>query len=75
MESQVINNAYGDNVDGHWKDMSKRNGYGMTLGWIEERPDNGVQLTFSTAYLDAIAETDLSLCLVASRSTRLYLCA
>ncbi len=33
MESQVINNAYGDNVDGHWKDMSKRNGYGMTLGW------------------------------------------
>lgn len=63
MESQVINNAYGDNVDGHWKDMSKRNGYGMTLGWnsVEKDSDNGVQLTFSTAYLDAIAETDLSL--------------
>lgn len=27
MESQVINNAYGDNVNGQWKDMSKRNGY------------------------------------------------
>lgn len=63
MESQVINNAYGDSVDGHWKDMSKRNGYGMTLGWnsLEKDPDNGVQLTFSTAYLDATAETDLSL--------------
>lgn len=63
MESQVINNAYGDKVDGEWKDMSKRNGYGMTLGWnsLEKDPDNGVQLTFSSAYLDATAEKDLSL--------------
>lgn len=63
MESQVINNAYGDNVDGKWKDMSKRNGYGMTLGWdtLQKDPENGLQLTLSTAYLDAISEKDLSI--------------
>lgn len=63
MESQVINNAYGSKVDGNWKDMSKRNGYGLTLGWnsLEKDPDNGIQLTVSSTYLDATAEKDLSL--------------
>ncbi len=62
MESQVINNAYGSTVDGKWQDMSKRNGYGMTLGWntLEKDPDNGLQLTLSAAYLDATSEKDLS---------------
>lgn len=34
----------------------------MTLGWnsLLSDPDNGLQLTFSTAYLDASAEKDLS---------------
>ena len=62
MESQVIRNAYGDTVGGKWEDMSKRNGYGMTLGWnsLEKDPENGLQLAFSTAYLDATSEKDLS---------------
>ncbi|HBO24609.1 MAG TPA: porin [Providencia sp.] len=63
MESQVINNAYGDTVEGKWQDMSKRNGYGMTVGWntLAQDPDNGLQLTLSTAYLDATSEKDLSI--------------
>ncbi|EFB70862.1 MULTISPECIES: carbohydrate porin [Providencia] len=63
MESQVINNAYGANVDDKWQNMSKRNGYGMTMEWnsLEKDPDEGLQLTFSTAYLDASSEKDLSI--------------
>ncbi|UNH38598.1 carbohydrate porin [Moellerella wisconsensis] len=65
MESQVINNAYGayaNNGEGKWKDMSKRNGYGLTLAWdtLENDPDNGIVATLSTAYMDATGEKDFT---------------
>ncbi len=65
MDAQVIKNAYGSSegmVDGKWKDMSKRNGYGLTMAWntLEQDPDDGIVATLSSAYLDATAEKDFS---------------
>lgn len=64
LESNVINNAYGyeDKDTGKFKNQSKRNGYGLTLGWdnLEQDPTNGVAVNWSTAYLDANNETDFT---------------
>lgn len=64
IESNVINNAYGyeDKVTGKFKNQSKRNGYGVTLGWnsLQQDPDNGIALNWNTAYLDANNENDFT---------------
>lgn len=63
MESNVVNNAYGyRDAQGQWVDQSKRNGYGLTLGWnnTAANPDNGVVVNLNTAYLDASGEQDFT---------------
>lgn len=64
IESNVIQNAYGyeDKNTGEFKNQSKRNGYGLTLGWnsLKNDPTNGIDVNWSTAYLDASNETDFT---------------
>ncbi|AIN64205.1 carbohydrate porin [Providencia stuartii] len=64
IESNVIKNAYGyeDKNTGEFKNQSKRNGYGLTLGWNSLKDDltNGIDVNWSTAYLDASNETDFT---------------
>lgn len=64
IESNVIKNAYGyeDKNTGEFKNQSKRNGYGLTLGWnsLKDDPTNGIDVNWSTAYLDASNETDFT---------------
>lgn len=64
LESNVVNNAYGyeDKNTGKFKDQSKRNGYGLTLGWdsLQDDPLNGLVVNWNTAYLDASAEKDFT---------------
>lgn len=63
MESNVVNNAYGyQNAEGQWVNQSKRNGYGITLGWnnMATHPDNGVVANLNTAYLDASGEQNFT---------------
>lgn len=64
IESNVIKNAYGyeDKNTGEFKNQSKCNGYGLTLGWnsLKDDPTNGIDVNWSTAYLDASNETDFT---------------
>lgn len=63
MEHNVVKNAYGHNsLDGEFRDQSERTGYGATLGWNTKNkdPENGVQINFNTAYMDAVDEQDLT---------------
>ncbi|WP_369427384.1 carbohydrate porin [Providencia sp. PROV236] len=64
IESNVIQNAYGyeDKNTDEFKNQSKRNGYGLTLGWnsLKNDPTNGIDVNWSTAYLDASNETDFT---------------
>ncbi|WER23199.1 carbohydrate porin [Providencia stuartii] len=64
LESNIVNNAYGyeDKNTGQFKDQSKRNGYGLTLGWnnLKNDPTNGLTINWNTAYLDASHETDFT---------------
>ncbi|MEQ4625425.1 carbohydrate porin [Providencia manganoxydans] len=62
MESQVMDNAYGTTIDGQWKDLSKRNGYGLSMVWDSIAKDNmsGIKTALNMAYMDADAETDFS---------------
>ncbi|WP_275352676.1 carbohydrate porin, partial [Proteus mirabilis] len=64
LEKNIINNAYGydDKKTGEFRDQSKRNGYGLTLGWsnLQQNPENGVTINWNTAYLDANDENDFT---------------
>lgn len=64
LESNIINNAYGyeDKTTGKFNNQSKRNGYGLTLGWdnLSQDHNHGVALNWSTAYLAASDETDFT---------------
>lgn len=63
MESNLVNNAYGyTDTNGNFINQSKRNGYGLTVGWdnTTQDPDNGFIVNWNTAFLDAKNETDFS---------------
>ncbi|MDR3106266.1 MAG: carbohydrate porin [Yokenella regensburgei] len=63
MESNLVNNAYGyRDSSGRWIDQSDRTGYGWTMTWNGQQtdPQDGVVVNLSTAYLDAVDETDFT---------------
>ncbi|CAK9886088.1 MAG: hypothetical protein XXXJIFNMEKO3_02512 [Candidatus Erwinia impunctatus] len=63
VESNLVNNAYGyTDSKGTWQDQSRRTGYGMTMSWntLKDDPVDGVVLNLSSAYMDAVDETNFS---------------
>ncbi|WP_392565625.1 carbohydrate porin [Utexia brackfieldae] len=66
VESNVVKNAYGYyNELGEWQDQSKRTGYGLSLSWNSagdwSKVNDAVLVNFSSAYMDAEQEKDLTL--------------
>lgn len=63
IEHNIVNNAYGYyDSDGDWHDQSRRTGYGLTLSrnTLKSDPQDGSVINFSTAFMDAQAETNFS---------------
>lgn len=63
METNLVNNAYGyKDPDGKWHDQSERTGYGLTMNWntLQKKPQDGVVVNMSTAYMNAEDEKDFS---------------